>query len=74
MDYTYLFDDLFAEYTSFHKLQKVRTTNLGGLYELQYRIILKKQSEEKVLLDKVRQRNGNLTIVCGMPSGVRDEL
>ena len=74
LDYTHLFDDLFKRYTRKWSLQKVRTTNLGGLYELQYNITLKNPSEEKQMLDNLRQRNGNLTISCGVPVTSREEL
>lgn len=74
MDYTHLFDDVFAAYTSKHLLCKVRTTNLGGLYELQYDIILRQADTEKAMLDEIRQRNGNLTVSCGIPAIARDEL
>ena len=62
LDYTGLFDDLFEQYTRKATLESVRTTNLGSLYELRYMILLKKVSEEKALLDQIRQRNGNLNV------------
>lgn len=65
LDYTGLFDDLFNEYTSSYKLIKVRTTNLGSLYQLFYEITLNDQKQEKELIDKIRCRNGNLDIICG---------
>lgn len=65
LDYTGLFDDLFDTYAHNFELESVRTTNLGSLYELQYKITLKKQASEKEFLDKIRCRNGNLNIVCG---------
>lgn len=74
LNYTHLFDDLFGRYTTKNALQKVRTTNMGGLYELQYLITLKNPDREKELLDAVRQRNGNLSISCSMPVAARDEL
>lgn len=64
MDYTSLFDDLFAAYTTAATLEKAKTTNLGSLFELQYSIRLKDNAQEKALLDAMRQRNGNLAIVC----------
>lgn len=73
-DYTNLFDDLFGQYASHVELQKVRTTNLGGLFELQYQVTIKNIQEEKQLLDGIRQRNGNLMVSCGMPIIARDEL
>jgi len=70
LDYTGIFDDLFAEYTNGATLEQVKTTNLGSLYELQYRLKLKDIHKEKEFLDQIRCRNGNLNIVCGkLPSG-----
>lgn len=65
MDYAHLFDDLFTDYTYSAVLDKVRTTNLGGLYELQYTIRLKDADNEKEMLDQMRQRNRNLSLTCG---------
>ena len=65
LDYEGLFDDLFAEYTTLSELDKVKTTNMGTLYELTYRVILKDAAKTKEFLDELRCRNGNLTISCG---------
>lgn len=74
LDYQGIFDDLFAKYTSQAELLRVRTVNMGSLYELQYHILLKNEKQEKELLDQIRCRNGNLGLVCGrIPSG-REEL
>ena len=74
LDYAGIFDDLFEKYTKRAVLMKVRTTNMGSLYELCYRIELKKEEEEKAMLDDIRCRNGNLTIVCGRIVENREEL
>ncbi len=65
LDYTNIFDDLFQTYTANHQLNKVKTVNLGSLYELDYDIELKDPAKEKELLDQIRVRNGNLTVICG---------
>ena len=65
LDYEGLFDDLFARYTTSHTLVKVKTSNMGTLYELEYRITLRSESIPKEFLDALRCRNGNLNIVCG---------
>lgn len=65
LDYDGLFDDLFRQYTSSARLDKVRTSNMGTLYELDYRVVLKDGSMPKAFLDELRCRNGNLNIVCG---------
>ena len=64
LDYDGLFDDLFERYTTAHTLEKVKTSNMGTLYELHYRINLRQEPVSKSFLDELRCRNGNLTIVC----------
>lgn len=70
LDYSGIFDDIFDTYTNSHRLEKVKTTNMGSLFELDYRIALKDVNQEKAMLDDLRCRNGNLTISCGrVPTG-----
>lgn len=74
LDYSGIFDDIFEKYTKNPVLVRVRTVNMGSLYELCYHVDLKSESIEKNMLDDIRCRNGNLTIVCGrLPDG-REEL
>ena len=65
LEYDALFDDLFREYTTHHELVKVRTTNMGTLYELTYAVELKEPARSKEFIDAIRCRNGNLNISCG---------
>ena len=65
LDYEGVFDDLFSTYTSAHTLDRVKTTNMGTLYELRYTVTLKDEAKIKPFLDEIRTRNGNLTVVCG---------
>jgi len=74
LDYTGLFDDLFAQYTRVAELVSVRTTNMGSLYNLHYHITLKSTDIEKEFLDAIRCRNGNLDIVCGKVPQIRETL
>lgn len=74
LNYEGLFDDLFAKYAESAALMQVRTTNMGSLYELSYRIELKGNTIEKELMDQIRCRNGNLNIVCGRIPTSREEL
>lgn len=67
LDYDGLFDDIFTKYTASAGLSRVKTTNMGTLYELTYDVVLKNNHETKQFLDDLRCRNGNLTIVCGKP-------
>lgn len=68
MDYEGVFDDLFAKYTTSHSLERVRTTNMGTLYEIRYTVVLKDEKQLKAFMDELRARNGHLTIVCGRVS------
>ncbi len=65
LDYSDIFDDLFAKYTTENRQIAVRTTNMGSMYEINYRVKLKDDCDEKKFLDEIRMRNGNLTVVCG---------
>lgn len=74
LDYTGVFDDIFEKYTRKHTLESVKTTNLGSMYELMYKIELCNTSNEKEMIDELRCRNGNLTIICSKVQAVKDEL
>ena len=65
LDYEGVFDDLFSTYTSTHTLDRVKTTNMGTLYELRYTVTLKDETKIKPFMDAIRTRNGNLTVICG---------
>lgn len=66
LDYEREFEDIFNKYTVSHELQKLKTTDLGTLYELVYLVNLYYGTKEKEFIDALRCRNGNLNIVLGM--------
>ncbi|MNP86029.1 hypothetical protein D3C76_1860280 [compost metagenome] len=45
---------------------KIRTTELGSLYELVYNVNLKETTNQKEFLDAIRTRNGNLDLSLTM--------
>ena len=63
LDYTGVFDDVFALYTQRWELIQVKSTNMGSMFRLTYEITLKDPAREKEMLDMIRQRNGNLEIM-----------
>lgn len=65
LDFEELFDDLFDKYTNSHELVRVRTTNMGTLFELTYSVKLKDAKKSKQFIDDIRCRNGNLNIILG---------
>lgn len=66
LNYTNTFDDVFDKYLSSHALTRVRTTNMGTMFELTYNVNMKDNSEEKNFIDELRTRNGNLNIILGI--------
>ena len=62
LDYTDVFEDIFARYTCAHELVRVKTTNMGNLFRLTYDICLTDPAKEKEMIDMLRARNGNLEI------------
>ena len=74
LDYTGVFDDLFEEYTKECQLIKVKTTNMGSMFRLTYNITLRDASKEKELIDKLRERNGNLEIMVSKEENHTGEL
>lgn len=74
LDYAGIFEEIFNAYTKDARLVRVRTTNMGSLYELTYHIQLKAESLEKPMIDDIRTKNGNLPIICGYRENSREEL
>lgn len=62
LDYQNVFDDVMEKYTLSHALTRVKTTDLGSLFELAYRVSFKNGMNEKEFIDELRCRNGNLNI------------
>ncbi len=62
LDYDGIFDDLLEKYTSVCQMEKVRTANMGTVYEVTYSVVLRDPSKTKDFLDEVRVRNGNLNV------------
>ena len=62
LDYTSLFDEVLARYTTYCELVSVRTTNMGSLYRLTYDIGMIDAASERAFIDELHCRNGNLEI------------
>ena len=65
LDYYELFDDLMEKYTTEWELSRVKTTNMGTLYELWFDVMLKDEKQAKEFMDAIRCRNGNLRVMMG---------
>ena len=62
LDYSDVFNEIFDKYLKESEIVGVKTTGMGSMFKLSYRIILKDAKQEKELIDELRTRNGNLEI------------
>lgn len=74
LDYSGVFDSIFADYTRDYTLVRVKTTNMGSLFRLTYNLTLKKGASEKAMIDALRCRNGNLEISISQQDMTATEL
>ena len=74
LEFEGLFDEVIEKYTSSFELSTVATSNMGSLYQLEYRVTLKQDGTAKAMIDELRCLNGNLKISLGSPKGNRETL
>lgn len=70
LNYEDAFDDILKKYTKKYSLIKMKTTDLGSLFEICYSVSMKPDVYEHQFLDELRCRNGNLNIILSVvPNG-----
>lgn len=74
LDYTGVFDELLIEYTDSYELLQVKLINMGSMFRLTYDVVFKKTINEKELIDKIRERNGNLEVIISRKENITNEL
>ena len=62
LEYNGTFDEVFSHYLKKAENAGVKTTGMGSMFRLSYKVQLKDASEEKAFIDELRTRNGNLEI------------
>jgi len=62
LEYSDVFSDTFSTYLKSNELVEVKTTGMGALFRLSYRIEFNDIKEEKQFIDELRTKNGNLEI------------
>ena len=72
LEYDGLLDDLLSAYCSAWTLQRVRTMEMGTVYQLIYRVRPRSEQQSKALLDALRSRNGNLPVSLGQIPDTRE--
>lgn len=66
LNYQGAFDDILEKYTQKYTLSRIRTTDLGSLFELSYTLSMKPEQNEQDFLNELRCRNGNLNIILAV--------
>ena len=74
LDFEDRFDDIFKKYLDSYTFDEVKTTNMGSLYKLSLKVIVKSGASVKDMMDEIRKRNGNLEISLGRPVTVQERL
>ena len=62
LEYSGAFDDAFDRYLKRVENTGVKTTAMGSMFRLSYKIQMKDPAQEKQFIDDLRTRNGNLEI------------
>jgi hypothetical protein len=66
LSYEEAFQEVFKQFDIRFELKMMRTRDLGSVFELEYTIHLKPNTDVKEFLDALRVRNGNLDIALQM--------
>lgn len=70
LNYNDVFKDILEKYTKKYMLTKVRTTDLGSLFEAEYMLVMQNGADEREFLNELRCRNGNLNIILTVAAPV----
>ena len=62
LDYYNVFDEVFEKYLDKYESVGVKTTGMGSMFKLSFRIRMKDQKLEKAFIDEIRTMNGNLEV------------
>lgn len=72
LGYEEAFAEVFEKFGVAYELRKIRTTELGSLYELVYSVTFSENTNQKDFLDMIRTRNGNLDLSLTMTPTVAE--
>lgn len=62
LDYNEAFDSILKTYLKSYELVEIKTTGMGSLFRLSYKVELLAKDSEKALIDELRIKNSNLEI------------
>ena len=62
LNYNEAFDSILKTYLKNYELVEIKTTGMGSLFRLSYKVELLVKDTEKKLIDEIRVKNSNLEI------------
>jgi len=71
LNYQGAFDEILKKYTRKYTLTRIKTTDLGSLFELCYTVIMLHDEDEQEFINELRCRNGNLNIILAVSAPVK---
>ena len=71
LNYQGVFDEILTKYTKKHSLTRIKTTDLGSLFELHYDVVMLNDDDEQEFINELRCRNGNLNIILAVSVPVK---
>ena len=74
LEYHDVFNDTFDHYLKSYECVGVKTTGMGSMFRLSFKIRMKEQGEEKPFIDELRTKNGNLEIAITPYEDVVNQL
>ena len=74
LEYHDVFDSIFEHYLVSWESVGVKTTGMGSMFRLSFKIRMKDTSEEKAMIDELRTRNGNLEIAITPYENAQNQL
>ena len=74
LEYNGAFDEIFDRYLKKIESAGAKTTGMGSMFRLSYKVEMKDPSEEKRFIDALRTKNGNLEIALLPYSEVQSQL
>ena len=74
LEYHDVFKDTFEHYLRSYESVGVKTTGMGSMFRLSFKIQMKEPGEEKAFIDELRTKNGNLEIAITPYENVTGQL
>lgn len=71
LNYQGAFDEILKKYTKKYSLTRIKTTDLGSLFELNYNVIMLHDEDEQKFINELRCRNGNLNIILAVSAPIK---